>query len=85
MSDELVRQTVARAVAKAYDQWAAEHPSLATVIDRITLTANVVQSLRDSDEYRQAVTAYHRGMSELDLLDRLVELAAPMLATILTA
>jgi len=83
MSDEIVRQTVARAVQRAYEEWQQEHPSLAAVIDRITLTERAVESLRDSPEYHQAVAAYHRGLSEADLLNRLIDLAGPMLAAIL--
>lgn len=84
MTDELVQQTVARSVQRAYDDWAVEHPSLAAVIDRITLTQRAVESLRDSEEYREAVAAYHRGLSEADLLARLTELAGPILTAILT-
>lgn len=83
MTDELVQQTVVRAIQRAYDGWAIEHPSLANVIDRISLTQNAVESLRDSQEYRDAVAAYHRGMSETDLLARLTALAGPILTGVL--
>lgn len=83
MTDHPVQQGVVRAVQRAYDNWADEHPSLAAVIDRITLTQHVVESLRDTHEYRDAVAAYHRGMSETDLLSRLTELAGPILIAVL--
>ncbi len=83
MTDQLVRQTVAKAVEQAYEGWAAQHPSLAAVIDRVVIGDRVVESLRDSEEYRQAVAAYHRGTSELDLLNRLTELAGPVLVGLL--
>ena len=83
MTDELVRQTVASAVQQTYDDWATEHPSLAAVIDRIALTDRMVESLRDSEQYRQAVAAYHSGLSETDLLHRLTELAGPILTAVL--
>ncbi len=83
MTDELVQQTIVRAVQRAYDGWAVEHPSLAAVIDRITLTQHVVESLRDSPEYRDAVAGYQRGLTETDLLVRLTELAGPILAALL--
>ena len=83
MTDQLVEQTVAGAVQRAYDDWAVEHPSLAAVIDRISLTDRTVESLRQSQEYREAVAAYHCGLSELDLLGRLAELAGPIITSIL--
>ena len=83
MSDEIVRQAVVRAVQRAYEDWAAEHPSLAAVIDRITLTQRAAESLRDTQEYRDAVAAYHQAASETDFLHRLTELAGPILASIL--
>ena len=83
MTDETVRQLVAQAVQQTYQQWAAEHPSLASVIDQIHLTDIVVESLRDCQEYRQAVEAYHKGLSEIDLLNRLIELAGPLLTALL--
>ncbi len=78
-----VRRTVARAVDKAFDEWAAEHPSLATVIDRAELRTQTVERLRDSEQYAAAVLAYHRARSELALLGRLVDLARPVLAGLL--
>jgi len=53
------------------------------VIDRISLTDRAVESLRDSDEFRQAVAAYHRGMSETDLLNKLLDLAGPVVSRLL--
>ncbi len=83
MTDELVQQTIVRAVQRAYDDWTVEHPSLAAVIDRITLTQHAVESLRDSPEYRDAIAGYRRGLTETDLLVRLTELAGPILAALL--
>ncbi len=83
MSDEIVQQTIVRAVQRAYDGWAGEHPSLAAVIDRISLTECAVESLKDSAEYQQAIAAYHRDMSDANLLNRLVELAAPIVMSLL--
>jgi len=80
-----VQQAVVRAVQRAYDAWALEHPSLAAVIDRISLTERAVERLRDSQEYRDAVGAYHRSRSELELLNKLTELAAPFVQAILAA
>ena len=84
MADEIIEQIIVRATQRAYDKWAIEHPSLAAVIDRITLTQQAVEPLRSSDEYRQAVEAYHRSRNEVDLFNRLIELAAPILQTIPT-
>lgn len=84
MTDQLVQQTVARAVEQAYENWAAQHPSLAAVIDHITVRDRVVQSLRDSEQYRQAVAAYHRGLGEVELLKQLTDLAGPVLAALLS-
>ena len=83
MTDELVQQTVVRAVQRAYQEWAVEHPALAGVIDRISLTQHTVESLRQSQEYRDAVAAYRRGMEETAFLNRLTDLAGPVLAELL--
>lgn len=83
MASEPIEQLVVRAVKQAYDAWAAEHPGLAAVIDRIALTAQAAQSLRASADYRQAVADYHRGLAEVDLLNRLLDLAGPIIAGLL--
>jgi len=83
MTDDLVQQTVARAVGQAYDKWAQQHPSLSSVIDRISITDRTVESLRDSEQFRQAVAGYHHGMSEVELLDRLAGLADSVLVNLL--
>lgn len=83
MANETVQQTVVRAVQQAYDAWAAEHPSLAAVIDRIELTNHAVESLRDTEDYRKAVAAYQTGMNELDLINKLIDLAGPIIQSIL--
>ena len=85
MASEIVEQSVVRAVQQAYDAWSTQHPSLASVIDRITLTEQAVESLRDSQEFRQAIDGYHRSGRELELLDRLIELAGPVVRSILAA
>ena len=83
MKDDVVRQTVASAVEQAYDKWAVEHPSLAAVIDRVSLAESTTESIRDSKEYREAVAAYHQGLSEVELVDKLTELAGPILTALL--
>jgi hypothetical protein len=83
MVQEKINEIVAAAVGKEFDDWAAEHPSLAAVIDRVRLTEQTVESLRDTDAYQQAIAAYHRDECELDLLAQLAELAGPILRGIL--
>ncbi len=83
MENEQVQQLVVRAVQQSYDIWAAEHPSLAAVIDRISLTEQAVELLRNSPEFSQAMEGYHSASIELRLLDRLIELAGPVVSTIL--
>ena len=83
MSDETVKLAVEQAVGQAYQAWAAEHPSLAAVIDHVVLSQRATESLRASDQFRQAVAAYHRGMSETELLNRLIELAGPLITALL--
>ena len=82
MPNDIVRELVVRAVQQAFDAWAIEHPSLSGVIDRIELTQQAAESLRNSEAYRAAVEAYHRSRGELDLLNRLLDLAAPAIAGI---
>jgi len=83
MEGEYIQQLVVRAVQQAYDAWSTEHPSLAAVIDRITLTQQAAESLRTSQAFKQAVEAYHSASAEAELLDRLTELAWPIVSSIL--
>jgi DNA-binding GntR family transcriptional regulator len=83
MPNERIEQLTVRAVQQAYDAWAAEHPNLAGVIDRITVTEQTAQSLRASADYRQAVADFHRGMAEADLLNHLIDLVSPLLTALL--
>ena len=83
MAADALEQNIARAVNQAYDAWAALHPNLAAVIDRITVTDHAAESLRATPEYRQAVADFHAGLAETDLLNRLLDLAGPILANIL--
>jgi hypothetical protein len=83
MTDRTVEQAVSQAVGRAYDRWAAEHPSLASVIDRFTVLERTAQSLRQTEAYRRAVAAYRRGRNELELIHRLTELAAPLVSGLL--
>ncbi len=83
MTSEIVEQVIVRAVGQAYDDWAMEHPGLSAVIDRIAVAERTAESLRDSPEFRRAVDAYRRSRCELDLLNRLVELAGPIVHSLL--
>jgi len=83
MADETVEKAIVSAVERAYDDWAAEHPSLAAVIDRISLTDTTVSSLRETPEYAAAVAAFHQSRGELELLNQLTELAAPIIRSTL--
>lgn len=44
-----------------------------------------MESLRDSESYRQAVEAFHRDGNEMALLRQILDLAAPFLAGLLAA
>ena len=83
MADEIVQQALVRSIQKAYDEWAGRHPSLAAVIDRISLTQRAVDSLRDSEKYLSAVQAYHESKNEFELLEKLTALAGPVIQVIL--
>ncbi|MFW6132996.1 MAG: hypothetical protein ACOC8F_03805 [Planctomycetota bacterium] len=83
MDHETVQDAVQQAVGRAFDDWAGEHPSLAAVIDRITVTERSVESLRKTDAYRKAVAAYHRDRSELELAGRLTDVAGQVLRRVL--
>lgn len=79
MSGERIQSAVAQAVSQAYDAWAAEHPTLASTIDRMTVTDQAAESLRQSPEYRQAVIDFGKAQSELAFVSQLIELATPIL------
>jgi hypothetical protein len=85
MSDPKVSDIVAQAVGMKFQEWAAEHPALASVIDQIRLTDQAAESLRGSPAYRQAVEAYYRDRSELSFLTELLELVGPIVGAILGA
>jgi hypothetical protein len=81
--DTKVKEITEQAVGQAFDAWAAQHPSLAGVLDRIELTDRVVDRLRDSPEYKAAVESYVHGRVEIDLLGSVVKLAGQLLPLIL--
>ena len=81
--DTKVKEITEQAVGQAFDAWAAQHPSLAGVLDRIELTDRVVDRLRDSPEYKAAVESYVQGRVEIDLLGSVVKLAGQLLPLIL--
>ena len=83
MNDGKINEIVAAAVGAKFDEWAALHPSLASVIDRIALTELAVERLRDSQAYRQAMEAYQRDRDEMNLVGRLADLAAPVIHSLL--
>jgi len=83
MENEQIQQLIVRAVQQAYDAWAMEHPSLAAVIDRITLTEQASESLRNCPQFTEAMEAYHGASVELKLLEQLTELAGPIVSAIL--
>jgi hypothetical protein len=81
--DTKVKEITENAIGQAFDAWAAQHPSLAGVLDRIELTDRVVDRLRDSPEYKAAVESYVQGRVEIDLLGSVVKLAGQLLPLIL--
>lgn len=83
MASEQIRQAVVKAVEMAYEAWAVEHPSLAQAIDRISLCERVVESLRQTRQYQQALEAYSRGRDEAQLVSELTQLIEPILGAML--
>ena len=83
MSDETVQELVSRAVNQTFEKWAAEHPSLAAVIDRIRLTERAAESIRNSEDYRKAVASFYRARSETEFLGQLLTLAGPIVRSLL--
>jgi hypothetical protein len=84
MTEQKINELAVRAVQRAFDDWAAEHPAMADVIDRITLTQRTVESLRNSDAYKQAMAGFSYESLEAQLLSRLVNLAGPVVRSLLT-
>jgi ABC-type proline/glycine betaine transport system substrate-binding protein len=78
-----IEQAVEQATEWAWEKWSQEHPSLARVIDRTQLTDRTATSLRRSVEFRQAIEAYHRAGCELQLVNRLTELAGAALRNVM--
>ncbi len=74
-----MKTIVAQAVAEAFDTWAQSHPSLAAVIDKALLMERTTESLRQSDEYKQAIKDYADSREEMNILGNLVDLAEQIL------
>ncbi|MCD4823577.1 MAG: hypothetical protein K8S55_03150 [Phycisphaerae bacterium] len=83
MPNEIVKNAVNKATRQAYDDWAVAHPSLAAVIDQVSITERAAESLRNSAQYKQAVAAYHQSRNEADLLNQLANIAGPVIQSIL--
>ena len=83
MSETDMKAVVAQAVGEAFDNWAAAHPSLAAVIDRSLLIDRTTESLRQSDEYKQAIKDYHDSREEMNILGSLIDLAEKFLPLLL--
>jgi hypothetical protein len=81
--NDAVQNAITKATEQAYWEWAAAHPSLAAVIDQIALSERAAESLRQSPEYHQAVAAYHESRNEMDLLNQLVDIAGPIVMSLL--
>lgn len=84
LNEQTLNELVVRAVQRAFDAWAAEHPTLAEMIDRITLTRRVIESVRASDEFRQAIAHSQAESLEASLLTTLIDIARPLVVGILT-
>lgn len=82
-SDPTLRAALETATSQAYEIWAKQHPFVARFVDRITITDSIATRLRDTDEYRKAITGYHEGENELDLLQQLIALAGPLIGKLL--
>lgn len=83
MTTDDPRVIVEEATRQAWEEWSAEHPSLACVIDRLAVIEQVTERLRDRPEYRRAIQNYHRSRHEMTLLNDLLILVRPMLNGVL--
>ena len=78
-----IQAAVQKATEQAYSDWASAHPSLANVIDRVVLTEQATESIRQSPEFSQAVAGFYESQNELDLVNQLIDLAGPVLQKVL--
>ena len=78
-----IQAAVQKATEQAYYDWAAAHPSLAGMIDRLVLTERTTESIRQSPEFRQALAGFYESQNELDLVNQLINLAGPILQKVL--
>lgn len=83
MNEVDLRPIVAQAVDEAFDKWAQLHPSLAAVIDKALVMERTAESLRSSDEYKQAIRDYTAGREEMNILGSLIDLAEKFLPLLL--
>lgn len=83
MNETDMKAIVEQAVGEAFDKWSAAHPSLAAVIDKSLLMERTADSLRQSDEYRQAIKDYQAGHEEMNILGSLIDLAEKFLPILL--
>jgi capsid protein len=82
--NDLVSRTVEQAVEQAWADWAALHPNLAGVINRMVITQRTVTKLRESDAFARAVADYYRSRNEMNLLNELLAQARPLLGSLLS-
>ncbi len=79
-----VQQLVEAVVGGKYDEWAVQHPSLASVINRIAVINQTVESMRDTEEYKAAVAEYVQGRIEVDFINKIIDLAGPIITKLLS-
>ncbi len=80
---QTIQSAVQQATQQAYGEWATAHPSLASVIDRVVLTERTAESIRQSSEFKQALAGFYESQNELDLVNKLIDLAGPILQKVL--
>jgi hypothetical protein len=81
--DDQAKLIVEKAIGQAFDAWAAQHPSLAGVIDRLELSDRTVDRLRNTPEYKAAEEEYVQARIEADFLNKVLDLAKQVLPLLL--
>ena len=83
MANSSARNSVEHAAQIAWDKWAAANPNLAEAIDQIDLRKRLVRSIQDDPRFDAAITQYQLDQLHWEFLNRLIEIASPVLNSVL--
>lgn len=83
MAKSGVRSSIEHAAQIAWDKWAATNPNLAEAIEQIDVRDRLIQSIQDDPRFDAASKQYHIDQLHWEFLNRVIEIASPILNSVL--